>query len=360
MYSLHRKIFCIVVFFFSAVLVFAITAFKSPGTFKTTPFTFKLPADIPSAYIPPDNVMTMEGIALGRKLFYDKTLSADHSIACSSCHLQESGFADNEKFSKGVGSEHAARNTMPIFNMAWINKYFWDGRASSLEELVIFPITNKKEMGKNLDVLKKELGESEEYRKMFYAAFGTEEIIEKNIFKALAQFVRTLTSFSSPADTIYPTAAKLMAERKIQQPAAMKILFGFSDKTIETLKLCEKCHNTITYGNVQMKNNGLDADNTKDPGLGAITRKAEDVGSFKAATFRNLVFTAPYMHDGRFATLEEVIEHYNSGIQPNPNLDPLLKNEDGTPKRLHLGEREKKEVLYFLTHLMTDSSILKI
>jgi cytochrome c peroxidase len=360
MYYSERSFISVFLFIISMLGMICLSSFNSPNSFNPTPFKFDLPDNVPSAYVPPDNVMTLEGVALGKKLFYDPLLSADHTIACASCHLQQNGFADHEKLSKGIGTQHAARNSMPLVNMAWINKYFWDGRAKSLEEVIAFPLTNKNEMGKDLEILTKELYQSADYRKMFYAAFGEDEITEKHIAKAIAQYVRTLTSFRSPADTIYPTAAKLMAEKKIEQPAAMKLLFGFSDKTIETLRLCEKCHNTITYGNIQMKNNGLDTDNQNDKGLGGITKKEEEVGLFKAPSFRNLILTAPYMHDGRFVTLNEVLEHYSTGIKPNPNLDPLLKQSDGSPLRLNLGEREKREVIYFLTVLMTDSSVLKI
>lgn len=360
MYPSVRGFLYVISFAFLIAVMLFITSFKYTNSFNPSPYSFNLPADVPSAHIPADNTMTIQGVALGKKLFYDPLLSVDHTIACSSCHHQENGFADNKKFSTGIGSQHAERNTMPIVNMAWIDKYFWDGRATTLEELVSFPLTNKKEMGKDIETLKEELSQSLEYRKMFYAAFGEDEITKKNIAKAIAQYVRTLTSFRSPADMQFPAVYKIMKDNNTDQFAAMKTLFGFSDKSLKTLALCEKCHNGLTYGNMEMKDNGLDTNNENDPGLGAITHKPEDVGLFKAPSFRNLAFTAPYMHDGRFATLDEVIEHYNTGIQPSPNLDPLLRNPDGSPLRLNLGKREKKEILYFLTSLMTDSTLLKI
>jgi cytochrome c peroxidase len=186
----------------------------------------------------------------------------------------------------------------------------------------------------------KRISSDRAYISMFYKAFDSEKVSMSKIRMALAQFLRSITSFDTRIDQSYKQASEYM-NKGHSQAETVKYLFGFSDKTISVLSMCERCHSTITYGNIKMKNNGLDLQ-YQDIGLAKLTSKKEDIGVFKAPSFRNLKYTAPYMHDGRFKTLEEVIEHYNNGILPHENLDPILKDSLGNPIKLGLGELEKK------------------
>lgn len=324
---------------------------------QTVYFRYDIPAELPKASEPSHNATTEAGVALGRDLFFSTLLSGDNTISCSSCHDQQHAFAESRKLSQGIGGQQVNRNSMPLFNLAWVDRYFWDGRAASLEEAVNFPITAHNEMNADTLQLVNRLGRSATFRRKFYEAFGSAEIRYVLVRKALAQYLRSLTSYQTPLDRMYPIVSELMA-KGMDQPQIMQQQFGFSDRTIEVLQLCETCHSNITYGNNKMRNNGLDVSNTADIGYAIVSGKKEDEGLFKAPSFRNVLFSGPYMHDGRFATLEEVLEHYNSGIQPNPNLSPELKDANGDPLRLNLGEREKKELLYFLTTLMSDSSFI--
>lgn len=322
-----------------------------------TPFRFDIPSEIPAPHEPVGNPTTVEGVALGKKLFYDKTLSKDHSTSCATCHNPANYFTDTKELSHGIGGRKAKRNAMPLFNMAWVDNFFWDGRVHTLEDVIRFPLTDTNEMGKQPDVLLQELTESAEYPALYQTAFGSREVTLQRTYRALAQYLRSITSFKAPLDSLYPIASALMKNEHISQPETMRRLFGFSAKTIQTLDLCEKCHSNITYGNNVMRNNGLDQTNETDKGMGGISGIKTEEGLFKAPSFRNLIFTGPYMHDGRFASLEEVLEHYNSGIKANPNLDPILKDGNGQPLRLNLSPKDKEEILYFLRTLMTDKQL---
>lgn len=321
-----------------------------------TPFQFHAPFPV---FEPTDNQTTIEGVALGKKLFYDKLLSKNHTVSCSTCHSSDMHFTDGLALSVGINGRQAKRNSMPLFNLGFVDNYFWDGRVKTLEDVFHFPLTDTNEMGKDMNVLLKELAASSEYKKLFNVAFGSGDVTEERLNKALAQYIRTLISFNAPIDSI-EIKLEALKQRKEYNPNTgtddlsydIKTLLGYSDKTIQTLILCEKCHSGNNYGNELLKNNGLDSNNEKDKGYGALTKQIKDEGLFKAPSLRNLPYTAPYMHDGRFKTLEEVIEHYNSGIQLNPNLDTVLKNTDGTPIRLNLSSQDKKEILHFLQELL--------
>ena len=343
---------------FSLAIAMGLCAFNTnEPAHRLTPFIYDIPTEIPPPAEPADNPTTVEGVALGRKLFYDKMLSGNHSKSCASCHNPDKYFTDAQRVSDGINGRKARRNAMPLFNMAWIDNFFWDGRVRTLEEVIVFPLTDTNEMGKHPETLIKELQQSKEYPELYETAFGSREINLTRTYRALAQYLRTITSYRSPVDSLYVTANTIMKKEHIGQAETMQKLFGFSDKTVQTLQLCERCHSNITYGNNSMRNNGLDANNESDKGLGAITGRTSDVGLFKAPTFRNVMYTGPYMHDGRFTTLEEVLEHYNSGIQNNPNLDPVLKDSNGNPLRLNLSQKDKEEILYFLKDLMTDGHL---
>jgi cytochrome c peroxidase len=306
--------------------------------------------------IPIDNPLTKEGVALGRHLFYDERLSRNNTIACATCHQQEKAFTDGLALSTGIDGQKHHRSSMPLMNLLWTKHFFWDGRVQSLEEQVLIPIQNPIEMDMPLDSLVNKLQRFPDYTSKFEKAFGTSRITSALIAKALAQFLRTLIS----ADTRYDRIIKGEAKATEREQRAINLFFTHP---VAEAGLrggnCGDCHGShlITLGTFH--DNGLDQ-NPKDAGLGKISGKSDDIGKMKAPSLRNIALTAPYMHDGRFKTLEEVLNHYNEHIQSSPNLDVLIieasNRVDG--ESLHLSDQEKKDIIYFL-NMLTDSSFIQ-
>jgi cytochrome c peroxidase len=307
------------------------------------PYPFVLPASLPKYSEPPHNPTTVEGAYLGKKLFYDTSLSVDNTIACVSCHKQEFAFGDSSAFSKGVRGQLGKRNTLPLFNLAWQQELFWDSRVASLEELVFHPIIAKDEMDMDTALLCQKLAHNPIYPQLFAAAFGSNKISNKRVAKAIAQYIRTLTSYNTKLDTLYEYLNTHYKD--IQRNDVGKIV-AYSPKVSSVLILCEKCHNGESYGGIQHKNNGLDQLYT-DKGNSLYNSERKIL--FKVPSLRNLQLTAPYMHDGRFRTIDEVLEHYNSGIQASPDLSEELKDSVGNPIRLHLSEEDQKQIREFIT-----------
>lgn len=323
------------------------------------------PAYFGAPHIPADNPLTEEGIALGRMLFYDERLSAANDLSCASCHKQEFAFADNRRFSPGSNGTPGSFNSMSLANLMWTSHFFWDGRAPGLEEQAGEPITDPRELGADPAALLAALEAIADYPPRFAAAFGDEAITLDRIEKAIAQFERSLISADSPYDRYLrgeysPTQSELRGEQLFfTHPVPAIGLRGGN---------CGDCHsNFLTSGFADgfsgFRNNGLDTDADLKPGLEAITGDAADRGKFKVPTLRNIAFTAPYMHDGCFATLEEVIEHYDSHVKLSATLDPLIReasNEEERPAdsvRLYLSEQEKADILAFL-HMLSDETFL--
>jgi cytochrome c peroxidase len=306
---------------------------------------------------PVTNPVTDWGATLGRVLFYDKILSINNSVACASCHKQQLGFSDNAAFSTGFNGGLTGRNSMCLTNAKYYpdGKFFWDERAGSLEIQTLMPIQNAVEMGMNLDTLVNRLRNKIHYPYLFQKAFGDATINSDRVSKALAQFVRSMISYQSKFDVgrqQVPVGVDPILTPYINftvQENQGKQLF-FSPQTA-----CNSCHGTETFTAPAPKNNGLE-NPPVDRGVGAITNIPQQVGEFKVASLKNIELSAPYMHDGRFATLEQVIEHYNSGLQANPNLAPQLKNPNGTPKQLNLTPDQKASLVAFLKTL-TDVAI---
>lgn len=285
------------------------------------------PLEIPALFknkildpvIPTDNPQTVEGIALGKKLFFDPILSANNTQACADCHAPENAFTDTDRFSDGVDGFLGTRNSMPLFNLAWNydEKFFWDGSSFSLEHQAFVPVSDPIEMNSLWQDVEKKLQEHSEYPNLFNLAFGTTTIDSTLVTKAIAQFERILISSNSKFDKYLAGEATLTTEE----------LNGFNVFMDENRGDCFHCHgsenNPLWTDNI-FHNNGLDVIPT-DLGLGAITGDPADNGKFKSPSLRNLAFTSPYMHDGRFATLDEVINHYSEGLQNSPNIDPLMK-----------------------------------
>jgi cytochrome c peroxidase len=331
-----------------------------------TPFKFDPPIYLGEFTIPENNPITEEGVLLGRFLFYEKKLSKDNSISCASCHKQEFAFADNTPLSQGVNGALGRKNSMALANLLWERRFFWDGRSASLEEQSLEPIQDELEMHQSLEETVAKLQATEIYPPKFKKAFGSEQISSENIAKALAQFMRTMVSSNSKFDKHIRGEAQLSFDEEMGR----ELFFTHPEPSIALRGgNCGDCHTGFRvsglpgeFGNFH--NNGLDNDKNLKDGLMAVTGRPLDKGKFKAPPLRNIALTAPYMHDGRFNTLEEVLDHYNDHIQMSETLDPLIleasneKIKPGQPVKLHLTEEEKKQIIAFL-HTLTDSTFIQ-
>lgn len=304
---------------------------------------------------PSTNQITDAGATLGRVLFYDKNLSKNGRVSCASCHVQDKGFSDPKVLSRGFQGGDTRRHSMGLTNARFYGKgtFFWDERAATLEEQVLLPIQDEIEMGLTLDTLVARIESTDYYEPLFDDAFGDKTVTTDRISKSLAQFVRSLVSYESKYD--------------IGRAAANKATDAFSNFTeeenlgkmlfLDAFPLrglgCTTCHGTEAFITPQKStNNGLDLESTTDLGVFEATGNPLDIGTFKTPSLRNVALRAPYMHDGRFATLEEVIEHYNSGIQAHPNLERILIDpRTGEPRRMNLSEEEKSALVAFLKTL---------
>ena len=305
---------------------------------------------------PKDNTITDQGATLGRVLFYDKKMSYNNTTSCGSCHNQKNGFADNQLLSSGFEGQKTKRNSSTIVNAAFQSSYFWDGRETSLEDMVLRPIKNHIEMGiDKIDNLEKKLAGTNYYSNLFSKAFNSPEITKDKISKALAQFIRSMVSFE----------AKVDIENRLSNEEELGYEI-FRDKGN-----CSNCHGGVNLRGYEedffiqgggssfqnFHNIGLDI-NYADPGRGEYDNNF--IGYFKTPSLRNVELTAPYMHDGRFNTLEEVVEHYNSGVKNHPKLSLELRlnwDETSAVRRLNLTEKEKKALVSFLKTL-TDPSLV--
>lgn len=314
---------------------------------------------------PEDNLTTYEGVALGRTLFYDPILSEDGTLSCASCHQQAHAFADTARYSRGVHGRLGLANAMALGNVLWESRFFWNGREASLEAQALVPIQDTLELNLPLAEAVARLQADADYPTAFEAAFGSPQITAERMGQALAQFQRTLISDSSRYDqyllgTYTPTAQELQGmELFFTHPEPSQGLRGAN---------CGDCHlGPRTAGSpVGFKgfsNNGLDADADLAPGLLAVTGDPTDRGKFKIPSLRNVALTAPYMHDGRFATLEAVIDHYNEHVQPSETLDVLIRAATNLPEgnqngvQLGLTEEEKAALLAFL-NMLTDEQLV--
>jgi len=332
---------------FILIIIVSSCSNESVETYTTTPSPLQIPKlfedNILNPVIPNNNPQTVEGIALGKKLFFDPILSADNTQACVDCHAPENAFSDADRFSDGIDGIDGDRNSMPLFNLAWNydEKFFWDGRVFSLEHQAFQPVTNPIEMHSTWQQVEQKLQAHSEYPNLFNLAFGTSKIDSTMVTKAIAQFERTLISSNSKFDK------HLMGEATLT-PEEQNGLNVFLD---EARGDCFHCHgnpnNPLWTDNI-FHNNGLDTTIT-DLGLGEVTGDPADNGKFKSPSLRNLAFTAPYMHDGRFATLDEVINHYSEGLQNSPTIDPLMKKV--AQGGVQLSAQDKADLKAFLMTL---------
>jgi len=320
---------------------------ESVERYFATPSSLDIPKlfedNILAPVIPIDNPQTVEGIALGRKLFFDPILSINNTIACVDCHAPENAFTDSDKFSDGVDGIFGNRNSMPLFNLAWNydEKFFWDGNTFSLEHQAFVPVTDPFEMKSNWADVESKLQQHAEYPSLFEKAFGASNIDSSLVTKAIAQFERTLISANSKFDKFLLGELNLSPEE----------LNGFNVFMDEAKGDCFHCHgsdkNPLWTDNI-FHNNGLD-ETFADLGLGAVTGDPADNGKFKSPSLRNLEFTAPYMHDGRFASLDDVINHYSQGLKNSSTIDPLMKKAD--QGGVGLTDKDKADLKAFLLSL---------
>lgn len=296
---------------------------------------------------------------LGRVLFYDKKLSRTNSVSCASCHKQELGFSDDKARSIGFDGAETKRNSLALASVAnfetsynggnsfvGINTrlgFLWDERAQSIHELSQIAITDPVEMGMNMSELAVKLNQDEHYSILFRKAYGDPQITPNRITEAIQEFVNSFISVDSKFDRGTFNALENLG----------RSLFMVN---------CATCHSSdMTNPVMAVANNGLEL-NYADKGVGGVTNKPNDMDVFKVPFLRNIALTAPYMHDGRFATLEEVVEHYNSGIQMHPNLHNFLKHPHNPtqPKRLNLSSQEKAALVAFLRTLTDETFIAEV
>jgi cytochrome c peroxidase len=320
--------------------------------YNPTPHQLQFPKNFGQPIIPIDNLMTDEGIALGKALFYDPILSKDSSISCATCHRQSASFSDPKKFSLGVNNTAGVRNAMAITNLAFIkNDLFWDGNTPTLESQALLPIEDPVEMHHTWPDVVTKLKKHTTYPSLFRKAFGIRnknEITKDLAVKAISQFERTMISSNSKFDRVL-RGEELFTDLE---------LYGYEMFIDENPDIkdaeCGHCHSLPLGTADRFFNNGLDLAPTlmefKDKGRGSVTGNLLDNGKFKAPTLRNIALSAPYMHDGRFQTLDEVLDHYSSGGKMAPNKDPLIYSTNFT-------SLERRALKAFINTL-TDSTFI--
>lgn len=324
---------------------------KDNVTYEPTPYALKIPSHFPQMPIPEDNPMTVEGVALGKMLFYEKALSLDNSISCAACHSPSSAFSDMNQFSTGVNGTLGNRNSMALVNLGWQNSFFWDGRSKTLEDQILQPVPNPVEMHLEWTEAVSRLQGNMKYRNAFYRAFGETQITKELVAKAIAQFLRTMISGKSEFDLIYKHENGIpMTDAEQTQYAAIDpaALAGYDLFKSLNGADCFHCHNGPLMQVQKFSNNGLDA-TFSDNGRGIVTGNAADNGKFKVPTLRNIALSAPYMHDGRFQTLDDVINHYSTGIHQSPTIDPLI--EYAFQGGVQLDQTQKNQLKAFLLTL---------
>ena len=330
-----------------------------PTPAAPTAYALTVPAGFPTPVIPADNPLTNEGVALGRMLFYEKALSSTGTMACGSCHQQSKAFTDGRALAVGVDGVANPRGTMSLANVLWSTQLTWDGAFTTLETQALKPLENTIELHQPLTAGVAKLQANSTYPPLFQAAFGTKTITNELVLKALAQFERTLISGSSRYDKYKATSAGFTSD----EVAGLRLYFQHIAPGVVRGAECFHCHTeplmSSNYAG-QFFNNGLDLTFT-DPGRGGVTGLAVDKGKFIAPTLRNIALTAPYMHDGRFTTLEEVLDHYSDHVQmASPGLDNnLIQGLNNPPFGTHmdLTATEKRQVIAFLKTL-TDSTFI--
>ena len=314
-----------------ALLSLFLLTLATPGSLCAQETYFSdVPLGIDWIIVPPDNPMSDEKIELGKQLFFDKRLSGNGTVSCASCHDPNKGWADDRKFSPGAHGQLTTRNVPSVVNVGLHRTFFWDGRAESLEEQALSPMTSPVEMDIRLDELENRLRRIDGYRSQFQAIFP-DGVTAQNVAKCLATFQRTLVAGETTYDRFRGGHADAL-EGEIGRGSG--IFFGKAN--------CGNCHIAKVYTDHKFHNIGTGMDGmTQDRGLADRTGKTADIGKFRTPLLRDLALTAPYFHDGSKATLEAVVDFYNDGGGKNPNLDPHI-----VP--LRLTPEEKQALVTFL------------
>lgn len=320
-------------------------------------YQIELPDYFPEIYNPSDNPMTYDGVQLGRHLFYDPILSADSTMSCAGCHDPKLAFTDGQATSVGIDGISGRRSSMSLVNIGFFgNKLFWDGRSPSLEHQAILPVEDPIELHNTWDEVEVRLQNSELYRELFRKAFGIQyssQMTRELAAKAISQFERIIVSHDSRVDR---ERQQKTFFTELEQDG-FDMFFDDSGSGLPEAE-CGHCHNFPLFTTFEFFNNGLDSvtelQDFRDKGLGEVTLYEYDNGKFKAPTLRNITLTAPYMHDGRFETLEEVMDHYAMGGHPSPNIDPLVPSI----ATRNLTEYQKEAIIAFMEAL-TDTSYLE-
>ncbi|MDC0088277.1 cytochrome C peroxidase [Akkermansiaceae bacterium] len=310
---------------------------KNPQGFK-----FKMSGRFPIPALPQDNPLLVSRVALGEKLFHDASLSRDGTISCASCHDSSTAFTDSRVFSKGIDGQVGTRHSMPLFNLAWKHQFFWDGRASSLREQVLDPLQDPREMGETLERVAEKAQAS--FPDEFEKAFGKGVVTSEKVALALEAYLLSLTSYDSRFDQAMKGSGELTEE----ESRGFELFFTeYEPRSNSYGADCFHCHGGALFTDHSFHNNGLNT--SGDYGLEIATGKSSDRYKFSTPSLRNIALTAPYMHDGRFGTLEQVLSHYNSGVQRTENLDPnLAKHPQGG---LNLPQEDIDALVAFLKTL---------
>lgn len=327
---------------------------KDPDPQEPSPEPYVLDyGAFPAPVLPADNALTKEGVQLGRMLFYDKKLSRTNTQACASCHMQQFAFTDTSRLSLGVKNLPGKRQAMSVFNMAWhTNEFFWDGRAHLLRDQALKPIQDPLEMDETLENMVSKLQSGGDYPALFKKAFGTETVTAELVSKALEQFMLTIVSTQSKYDDYLAGKATLTPEEE----RGRYLFFTEYNPGFPAISGadCQHCHSGANFENDRYMNNGLDADaDVTDIGREIVTGNVADKAKFKVPSLRNVALTAPYMHDGRFSTLEEVVDHYNL-VKNSATLDPSFQQQ--LPAGLQLSAADKAALVKFLKTL-TDKKL---
>lgn len=288
--------------------------------------------NFPEAVYEPDRSQRANDLfALGRKLFYDPSLSADDQVSCATCHLQYAAFSDpSHPIAHGVAGRLGRRNAPGIFNIRWVPDFMWDGGINHIEVLPVAPLTDPVEMAETLENIVIKVDGNPDYSPLFERAFGSDSITMPRILKAFAQFMGEMDSRNSLFDRYARGEEDLNTDQK-------KGLALFDQH-------CSSCHSGALFTDFGYRNNGLDSI-IRDPGRMGITGLESDRGKFRTPSLRNVALTPPYMHDGRFVTLTEVLQHYRNGIKPSATLDESLRGG------ITLSDQEAQQIIVFLQTL---------
>lgn len=315
--------------------IVALLSFKTKGS-----KFFEIPDGWPKpVYDFKKNPLDEKKIEIGRRLFHDPILSKDSTISCTSCHLQYTAFTHvDHSLSHGIANRIGTRNSPALMNLAWAKEFMWDGAVNHLDVQALAPISNPDEMDEDIAHVLKKLQATRTYPALFYEAYGDSVITGEHMLKCISQFMLTMVSTNSKYDRV----------KRGEDTFTVREAKGYA----VFQKNCAACHTEPLFTNMQFENNGLPVDDSlKDIGRMKITRKPQDSLKFKVPTLRNIEFSQPYMHDGRFKNLNQVLNYYAMGISHSPTLNPRLQ------KGIYLSAAEKSELIAFLFTL-TDKEFL--